>query len=222
MPDWVCRYACVGLAAMLLSVAGNMLLMQPSDVRVLTDPSRSTGSGRLSRIDSASDVANGPRRTATEAERAAAEKRGLWRSVQTALARQGYDPGGETDVVSLQARAAILAYEYDHALPLTANASQDLLQALIFGLPRRPGKGSLTTGPAARELVERVQTDLNRLGFAAGTADGKYGPSTRRAVAAFERRHGLHVTGRVSGRLIQALATASGRRDVSLAQHNQR
>lgn len=218
MPDHVFRYACLGFAVMLVTVAANMLLMQPQDGASSAGRSAAAGTGRASLEGGAADQTRHGPVAATNAQAAAASARGLWRSIQTGLARQGYRPGEATGLASLPTRAAILAYEYDHALPLTADASQELLQSLIFGLPRAPGKGSLTAGPAAREVVQTVQKALNQLGFATGQADGVLGPRTQRAIIAFERDRGLDVTGRISGRLIEALAAHDRVRDLTLAQ----
>jgi peptidoglycan hydrolase-like protein with peptidoglycan-binding domain len=46
---------------------------------------------------------------------------------------------------------------------------------------------------------------LNRLGYPTGRVDGAYGDTTRAAIALFQARNGLEVTGDVTASLIVAL-----------------
>ena len=58
------------------------------------------------------------------------------------------------------------------------------------------------------QRVERVQTALNANG-AQLAVDGKMGPKTRAALEAFQKAHGLKVTGRVDKETIAALRKPS-------------
>jgi len=58
------------------------------------------------------------------------------------------------------------------------------------------------------ELTFETQDRLNRLGYDAGPVDGMMGPRTRSAVEAFQRDHGLPVTGRVTEALVTSLQRA--------------
>ncbi|QIB65933.1 lytic murein transglycosylase [Kineobactrum salinum] len=49
--------------------------------------------------------------------------------------------------------------------------------------------------PLSRQEIEALQTQLNRLGFAAGDEDGLLGPATRAALATFQRNNGLVADG---------------------------
>lgn len=49
--------------------------------------------------------------------------------------------------------------------------------------------------PLSRGEIEALQTQLNRLGFAAGDEDGLLGPATRAALASFQRANGLIADG---------------------------
>ena len=53
--------------------------------------------------------------------------------------------------------------------------------------------------------VTRVQKKLIQWGYLSGTADGKYGESTRNAVIAFQRKNGLTADGRVGTRTAAAM-----------------
>jgi peptidoglycan hydrolase-like protein with peptidoglycan-binding domain len=56
-----------------------------------------------------------------------------------------------------------------------------------------------------RTLVKAVQTELVRLNYLDGTADGSFGPKTRTAISGFEQAKGLPVDGRVSSGLLAKL-----------------
>ena len=66
---------------------------------------------------------------------------------------------------------------------------------------------STRAGPAQ---VDAAQEALTKLGFGTLKADGVMGPSTRRAIEAFERAKGLAVTGELGAPTAQALERASG------------
>jgi len=51
----------------------------------------------------------------------------------------------------------------------------------------------------------RVQRELAREGYYRGAIDGIFGPSTRGAIAAYQRDNGLRVTGTINGHLLDAL-----------------
>ena len=61
-------------------------------------------------------------------------------------------------------------------------------------------------GMTRAHRVERLQTALNANG-ATLTVDGKMGPKTRAALEAFQKAHGLKVTGRPDKATIAALKT---------------
>jgi N-acetylmuramoyl-L-alanine amidase len=58
--------------------------------------------------------------------------------------------------------------------------------------------------------VSGVQARLNNLGYGAGAIDGELGARTSAAIRAFERDHGLEVTGEISDELCDALEKAHG------------
>jgi len=55
------------------------------------------------------------------------------------------------------------------------------------------------------ENVRKVQSRLIQYGYLDGTADGKYGEATKKAVEWFQRRNGLTVDGRVGTKTAAAL-----------------
>ncbi|KQZ94183.1 peptidoglycan-binding protein [Mesorhizobium sp. Root157] len=62
--------------------------------------------------------------------------------------------------------------------------------------------------PKGDPVVEQVQNILKHLGFYTGGADGLAGPATRDAVAAYQRKVGLPVTGTIDNALLDQLGTA--------------
>ena len=62
-----------------------------------------------------------------------------------------------------------------------------------------------------------VQNALNELGFPAGRPDGKAGPQTGKAVAAYQERIGVAVTGRIDGTLLRQLFGTWGKGDANTA-----
>jgi localization factor PodJL len=63
---------------------------------------------------------------------------------------------------------------------------------------------------ASKDLVERAQMLLNRLGYDAGPADGEAGARTREAVRSFELRNGMDQTGEVTLSLVNRLQQLAG------------
>jgi hypothetical protein len=66
----------------------------------------------------------------------------LVRAVQRELGRRGYSPGIPNGVVNPATRGAVMAYQRDHGLPVTGEASEALLKAIVFessGAVRAPG-----------------------------------------------------------------------------------
>ena len=71
--------------------------------------------------------------------------------------------------------------------------------AVTADLPPLPAKG------APQQLVTAIQRELAARGYARGPADGKLSDETRKAIAAFEKEHGLPVTGAPSDELLRRI-----------------
>lgn len=53
--------------------------------------------------------------------------------------------------------------------------------------------------------VKAIQTHLNRLGYSAGTPDGRMGPMTRAAIRKYQTDHGMTANGQPSASLLSSL-----------------
>jgi peptidoglycan hydrolase-like protein with peptidoglycan-binding domain len=135
----------------------------------------------------------------------------ITRAVQRELQIRGYETGARDGVAGLMTRGAILAFEYDHGLPLTARPSQELLKAIVLGDVRSKKKRAAgTESTEAQEVIRSVQRSLARLRYRPGPANGRMTRETERAIRAFELDQTLPESGRVSGPLIARLARLSG------------
>lgn len=138
------------------------------------------------------------------------------RAIQRELQIRGYETGGVDGALSIATRAAIMAYEHDHAMPLTGEANADALKRILLGASAKSVIGS-AAGRAERRanaeaVIRTVQQSLSGLGYNPGATNGKIGEETRRAIRDFEIDSRMPETGRVSGALIVRLAIEAGNR----------
>lgn len=139
----------------------------------------------------------------------AAESLGATKSLQAGLAAKGYYPGPADGVAGLMTRAALMAFEYDHGLPLMADVTPERVEMVTYGVPA-DAKVALQLqvgqiGPEAVGVIRTVQQSLEAVGYAIGAVDGTLSPQTRQSIRDFEIDQGLPETGRVSGRLMARL-----------------
>jgi peptidoglycan hydrolase-like protein with peptidoglycan-binding domain len=133
------------------------------------------------------------------------------KAVQRELQIRGYETGGRDGVAGLMTRGAILAFEYDHGLALTARPSQELLKTIVLGDGRAtpPKRANGTESAQAQDVIRSVQRSLARLGYKPGPVNGRLTAETARAIRAFEIDQTMPESGRVSGPLISRLARLS-------------
>jgi peptidoglycan hydrolase-like protein with peptidoglycan-binding domain len=136
----------------------------------------------------------------------------MTRAVQRELKIRGYETGDAGGTATLMTRAAIMGFEYDHALPMTGRPSQRLLKSIIMGDGARKGRPIGSTGQSneAADVIRSVQTSLSKAGYRPGRATGKLSPETMRAIRAFEADQAMPETGRISGPLVSRLARVAG------------
>ena len=201
------------LGAMVSEAAGATGPRAPKPSPVLTErpapPAKGSADARavrLARVEpagTASDVAAEP--SMLPAPAAASVE--TIRAVQRELRQRGYGALGSDGSMRPATRAAIMAFEYDHGLPLTGQASEALLRRILFG-------GAVATDPAggkvrsaeAQEMVRSVQQSLAALGYQPGPANGQLAAATSRAIREFEVDKGLVPKGRISAELLAQLA----------------
>jgi peptidoglycan hydrolase-like protein with peptidoglycan-binding domain len=146
------------------------------------------------------------------------DKAEVAKAVQRELQIRGYETGARDGVVGSMTRGAIMAFEHDNGLPLTGQASDTLLKAIILGEAGKPGgKASKPQTADARDMIRSVQRSLAKLGYKPGNASGSMTPETVRAIRAFEMDQALPVSGRVSGPLISRLERLAGTGRVAAA-----
>jgi len=135
-------------------------------------------------------------------------------AIQRELESRGYAPGAAVGTATVVTRAAILAFEQDAGLPLTAEPSDIVLQALILGPgigPDAPAAKTARPGPEAEKLIAHVQRDLAALGYGPFAAQGRLGEDTARAIAKFERDQNMTPGGRITAPLVARLLRAAPR-----------
>ncbi len=139
------------------------------------------------------------------------------KAVQRELNLQNYGPLTSDGVPGLVTRAAIMAFEHDHRMALTGEATERVLSRLLLGASGAPNEAvdpaaGRVRSPQAELVMRTVQQSLAALGYQVGRIDGKTGEDISRAIREFELDSGLKPTGRVSsevfGRLGRVVAAA--------------
>jgi peptidoglycan hydrolase-like protein with peptidoglycan-binding domain len=145
----------------------------------------------------------------------------LIKAVQRELATRGYDVGPADGKLNDKTRAAISAYEASEGLPVTGQASDDLLRHILLGDSVKPGAATGSVVDASNSSpvkatdgsnpVKVVQQVLADLGYAPGPVDGAMGSSTKHAIMAFQRDRKIRETGRITPELLRELKRVTGR-----------
>lgn len=215
------RLGFLSFLCLAFAFATNLLLFQPTEGRLAskrTLPPRTVAekpaeiaTGSVVILNAAAATTPAKVEAAKTAEHSAAGAE-VVRAIQRELQARGYETGTADGMPGLVTRAAIMAYESDHTLPLSGVPSDALLQAILLGT-RPDGKKSASKnapGPEAEQVIRTVQQSLTTLGYHPGTIDGRLGEQTVRTIAEFEGDQNLPVTGRVSGQLVARLARLAG------------
>lgn len=218
------RFAFVSFALLTGAMATNIFVLQPPSRLASLPPARDAGSGSATGWSARSNTPS----TATEAAAAKpgsvvppletgglrpiaeiANRSDLVKAVQRELKAKGYETGTVDGVPGLVTRGAIMAYEEDAGLPLTAEPRQALLQHLVLGSAGNAASGGAgkPPGPEAENVIRAVQRAFRQLGYVTTLPDGRLNDSTRRAIRKFELDRKLKETGRISGELIAKLAS---------------
>lgn len=135
------------------------------------------------------------------------------RAVQRELQTLGYYTGQHDGVASLMTHAAVMAFQHDHAMPISGEPSETLLKALILGASpvsarARPGP-EVIKGSPAEQVMRTVQQSLASLGYGIAKVDGRVGDDTQRSIREFEMDQAMKPSGRISAPLLAKLARAA-------------
>lgn len=134
------------------------------------------------------------------------------RAVQRELHHRGYLAATQDGVAGFVTRAAIMAFEHDNGLPLTADPSEELLKRILLGPAAAPPPSQPARDKRGQSemIIKTVQQTLSGLGYNTGKADGLLGEDTQRAIRDFESDNAMPESGRVSGHLVAKLAKLAG------------
>lgn len=135
--------------------------------------------------------------------------RQLVRAIQRELHQRDYFQGRVDGKLGILTRAAIMAYETDNGLALTADAREELLRALLLGASPGPAASRKRVGPEAKSVIRLVQGLLAKVGYARVDRTGKLDAVTRHAITSFEQRNNLQPKGRISAELVRLLQRTS-------------
>ena len=125
--------------------------------------------------------------------------------IQEELLAHGYHVGPIDGVIGKKTKGAIRQYQRDAELAVDGVATKELLDHLKFALPKVYARGTVAD---STPLITEIQIELQRRGYYQGSVDGRTGPLTRAAVAAFQTDAGLSVTGDVGSGLLNDLRAA--------------
>ncbi|HKZ95745.1 MAG TPA: peptidoglycan-binding domain-containing protein [Hyphomicrobiaceae bacterium] len=183
----------------------NLLLRQPSSLSTGSVPS---ATGRLQAGTRDGRSAFDPGSTETSVDTVE-----LTRAIQRELRAKGHETGPADGTAGLVTRAAIMAYEADHGLPVTGEPTQALLQHIVLGSANdglAAARPASAPGPEAEHVIRTVQRSLRDLGFTSGAVDGRLGEETARAIRKFEVQQRMPESGRISGQLVARLGRLAG------------
>ena len=236
------RFGLMATALIVVSVLINLLPMQPSDGRAQRPDRTFRGLSSLpgtpsTTVDDMGSTSNPEKSVAAQGMASArdatgrdatapavdesVQAAGLVQTVQLELAKRGYLPGNTTGRLDMVTRAAIVAFEHDRGLDLSAEPSIEVLAELKSDVPLTPRStsGARRSSPEAENVIRDVQQSLAHLNYRPGAADGVMGQATAAAIRTFERDRQLPETGRVSGLLVMQLAQHDSTADQKSLHH---
>lgn len=214
----------MAFAAVTLSIAVNLFAFQerrPSRIETSAlSPVRTTiataetvavqpGQPGPARIEPMGDVLEVPKPQPAVFATPGVTQAEIIRGVQRELTARGYAAGQPDGIAGLVTRAAIMAYEHDFGLALTADASEDLLNRIVLGssagADTNRADPDVILSAEAKAVVRMVTQSLSSLGYKPGADTTALSAETRRAILAFETAEKLPETGRISAPLVSRL-----------------
>src|SRR5262245_37932863 len=139
------------------------------------------------------------------------------RAIQRELKLHGYGPIPVNGIIGLATRAAIMAFEHDHGMALSAEANERLLKRIVLGAVEPANVSVVDRGvsPRAAEVIRSVQQWLAALGYQPSQTDGRLAEETIKAIRDFEVDKGLVPRGRISAELVGRLTEAATAKSLS-------
>lgn len=201
--SWRARATVVLIAGLTAAALGNVIVQGWRGA---------TGEAVNGRVAVMVPTAAGP--AASSASAATAANVPTIRDLQRELVARGYETGATDGALTLATRAAVMAWEHDRGLPLTAEPTEALLRSILLGSTREAKPGA---SPEAERLTRSVQAGLHAAGHSRttprGLVSGRLDAETVLAIKAFELSERMPATGRISGSLVLRLErlAASGR-----------
>ncbi|MGQ0456653.1 MAG: peptidoglycan-binding domain-containing protein [Hyphomicrobium sp.] len=201
--------------AILASVALNLFALQDAATTRRGGQSTAQGEARPAWLEpaSTSGAMLTPVVLNAAPDAAAPDDADVIRGVQRELNARNYEAGQPDGVAGIVTRAAVMAYEYDYNLPLTATPSEEVLSRIVLGSSATQATGksaAVAPSPDAESLIRMVKQSLSALGYQTGRADGALTPDVQRAIREFETDQRLAETGRISGPLVSRLLRLQG------------
>ena len=140
------------------------------------------------------------------------------RAIQRELKQRGYGPVPVDGAIGLATHAAIMAFEHDHGMALSGEASEQLLERIVLGAvePANVSRAvDRIASPRAAEVIRSVQQWLAALGYQPGEINGRLGEETVKAIREFEVDKGMVPRGRISAHLVGQLGEATAARSLT-------
>jgi peptidoglycan hydrolase-like protein with peptidoglycan-binding domain len=216
-------YALAGCFVFCVGVAVNVMVFQTSSLTgsiVTTMPGKSAAEPDLAPVRVAGFKPN-PAQFEAPAQPPEAGPETI-RAVQRELLERGYGPIGVDGHLGIVLRAAVMAFESDHGLPLTGEVTDALLKEILLGsvaasVPARPATGRVQSA-RAEQLLQSVRQALATLNYnpGKGRADGRVGEEMERAIRQFELDQGFVPKGRVSSEVVTRLGRIPGNSKLGL------
>ena len=138
-------------------------------------------------------------------------------ALQKELKQAGVDPGKADGVFGPKTQAAVKKFQKAHNLDADGIAGPKTMKALKQATAAAP-KGTKAAGGGALKLgsegapVKELQRKLDKLGYGAGKADGKFGPQTQSAVEEFQAVNKLNVDGVAGAKTLALLDSGKAKK----------
>jgi peptidoglycan hydrolase-like protein with peptidoglycan-binding domain/sporulation protein YlmC with PRC-barrel domain len=126
-------------------------------------------------------------------------------AAQQRLKDRGYYGGPVDGVIGPNTEAALRAYQRDQRLAVTGKLDSQTLRALTTDTSTAATRA--VPSAASAMDIRSAQRELKGRGYYSGPVDGVLGARTDGALRAYQRDHGLKVTGRLDSPTVRSLTS---------------